>query len=57
MKDYSRTGADKLQPMGHTWFAACFGTVHSLKMVKTLKKIKNKTKKNMWQRLYVAHKA
>ena len=43
MKDYSRTGAGKLQPMDHTWSAVCFGTVHSLKMVRTLKKkIENK---------------
>ena len=47
MKAYSIIGADKLQPMGQTWSAACFGTVHSLKMVRTFffLKIENKTKK------------
>lgn len=47
MKDYSRTGADKLQPMGQTWSAACFGTVHSLKMVRAFfkKELKIKQKR------------
>lgn len=45
MKDYSRTGADNHSPWVKLWSAACFGTVHSLKMVRAFLKKNWKNKK------------